>query len=61
MASRAFLELIARWEAENGRSATDDERRQILEDALAEHGVKPRADGKYHRADFEPAWRKGVR
>ena len=52
------MELIARWEAENGRQATAEDRVRIIETSLAALGVKPRADGKYHRSDFEPVWKK---
>jgi hypothetical protein len=49
-------ESFAQWfRCTHGRQLTEADLRQILEQ---EFGIKPDADGYYHRSQFEPLWRQ---
>lgn len=54
----AFLELIALWEQTHGRKATQEDKEQILRTFLNDLGIYERADGMWHREDFEAVWKQ---
>ena len=62
MASQAFLEMIAGGSASTGVKPRERIRCKFWRISWCGYGLHKRADGYWHREDFEPVWcRLGIR